>query len=200
MKGKEKYLKLVSIVLVTILFLTTFLSFKKIVQLEKEITSLQKEKQEITKQYQNCNKRFNEFINECSQKFQQTVEKYRKNLTPREVVEKFLQADASGARMGGKIAKEAPSLKSYLGSGFFSAGEDFVMVIKKYEILEDYPSKDNEYHFVKVRYYCEEGVGSGSMGIPTEKEIPEGGFYIVPCSDFFKWLCPNCFKKSSLRV
>ncbi|MDI6591459.1 MAG: hypothetical protein QME61_00750 [Patescibacteria group bacterium] len=58
-------------------------------------------------------------ITELKEKYE-TETKSEEYLTPREVVERFLEADIAGARLGGKIAKEAPEIEKYytLSSGF----------------------------------------------------------------------------------
>jgi len=131
----------------------------------------------------------------------------RKSLSPREVVERFIEADMAGARLGGEIGKEAPSIEDYLGPNFYSL-YDTAMVITKYEILEAYPFEDGKHHFflyppddekyrvVKVRYYCARGIGFGSMGI--NEEIKKGNFYVAPCDAYFKFSCPFCFVEWSL--
>ena len=120
-----------------------------------------------------------EMIN--SFKFETAEEKPQPVLEePIEVVEKFIEADMAGARLGGEIAKEAPDIKKYytFSSGFptgFAYEGDLAMVIKKYEIIDEYPSENESSYFVKVKYFCEQGIASGftegAKNIETGEEI-----------------------------
>jgi len=123
-----------------------------------------------------------------------SLESSEENFTPRQVVQKFIEADMAGARLGGEVAKEAPNIEKYIGGEFFDPGYDFAMVIKGYKILDEYPSENENSYFVKVKYFCKEGAASGSMGIPNE--VKKGPFVIVPCDSFFKEICPFCFLES----
>jgi hypothetical protein len=167
------------VVIVVFAFLAGGINFYNFYQFEKELSYL------YSSFFWNQNK---------NKKKPQLSTEFTKSLSPKEVVERFIEADMAGARLGGKIGKGAPSIEDYLGPNFYSL-YDTAMVIKGYEILEDYPSEDGKYYFVKVKYYCAKGTGSGSMGINEETEL--GGFYIVPCSLYFKFICPLCFKNSS---
>ncbi|MDI6591460.1 MAG: hypothetical protein QME61_00755 [Patescibacteria group bacterium] len=69
------------------------------------------------------------------------------------------------------------------------------MVVKKYEILDDYPSEKNENsYFVKVRYFRKEGIASGHTGFKNEKVIQkvptatpgvEGVIVSFDCDNFY---------------
>lgn len=113
-------------------------------------------------------------------------------LSPREVVEKFIEADMAGARIGGDIAKQAPEIEQYFT---FSSIDDLVMVINKYEIVDEYPSKYPNKYFVKVKYFCAEGIAPGFTGIEGEKVIQEvpgenapGVIVSVPCESFLEYM------------
>lgn len=121
-------------------------------------------------------------------------------LGPREVVQKFIEADMAGARLGGEIAKEAPEIGRYFR--FPSTGWDIAMVIDKYEIIDEYPSENSDSYFVKVNYSCKIGTASGFTDIENEKVIKriageegEGVITSIPCGSFFQYICPRCFEE-----
>lgn len=202
---KEKYLKLGFVLILVFLLLTVGFCVKEISKFKKEITAFQKEREELVRDYWKSNGLINEYekeIRELKEKAETKIEP-EENLTPREVVERFIKADMAGARLRGWITENALEIEKYLSRDaitfwFF----DEMMVVIKYEILEDYSSKDENSYYVKVKYFCKEGVGFGSMGIP--EEVEKNGIFIAPCESFFKYDCPFCFKKSteisSIRV
>ncbi len=125
------------------------------------------------------------------------------NLTPRQVVERFLEADTLGARLGGEIDRQVPDIKNYRSSNFLDPGWDTLMVIKKYEIINNYPSEEDSY-FVDVKYFCEKGIASGFTGAKDEEvimivpsDVPGGEGMIVSfgCDNFFSPLAdPSIIK------
>jgi hypothetical protein len=135
-----------------------------------------------------------------SQSEQDSLTTEDKELTPRQALTNFLEADLAGARLGGEIAARAPEAKRYytLSSGLptnFVFEGDFLMVVNGYEILEELPSEDENSYSIKIKYYCEEGIASASLGVAGE--VQNGRFVVVPCVDFFEKTCPLCFQESA---
>lgn len=204
---KKKYLKLILTISIICLVLTTSWCFIEISDLKKEkediskqLTILQEEKKELIRDYWKLanlsDQRTLEYEKEIIEfkkkhETETKIESYTENLTPAEIVKKFLEADINGSRSDKEIKKYYT-----LSSGFptdFAYEGDFAMVIKKYEILDEYPSENDNSYFVKVKYFCKNGTASGSMGIPNE--IKKMNFVIVPCNAFFKEICPRCFEE-----
>ncbi|XOB41177.1 MAG: hypothetical protein ACKKMW_00290 [Candidatus Nealsonbacteria bacterium] len=133
-----------------------------------------------------------------------TTTEPKEDLTPRQVVERFIEADTLGTRLGGEIAKEAPNIENYRSSKFMDPGWDIIMVIKNYEIVDEYLSKEGNSYFVKVKYFCKEGIASGFSGAKDEKvimttpsDVPGGEGIIVSfnCDSFFSPLAdPSIIK------
>ena len=186
---EKNCLKLILVFFVICLVLTIIWCFKEISDLKqekkdisKELTVLQKKKKELIRDYWKLADLFNQKtleyereITEFKKKYETEteIENYTEDLTPREVVERFLEADMKGARSDQEI-KKYYILSSGFPTGFAYEG-DFVMVIEKYEIIDEYPSENESSYFIKVRYFCKEGIASGftegARNIETGEEI-----------------------------
>ncbi|MCK4453873.1 hypothetical protein KAU51_00805 [Candidatus Parcubacteria bacterium] len=168
---KEKYLKLIFIFVIVFLALTVGLCYREISNIKKEkeditkkLTSLQSERKELIRDYWRLADLFNQAtiesehkqeIAELKEKYEAEMEYYAEDLNPREVVERFLKADIAGKRFDEETTIEKYSTENFI------LETDLQMVIKKYEIIDEYPSMIKEQYFVKVRYFCKEGISSG---------------------------------------
>lgn len=105
---------------------------------------------------------------------------------PKEILQKFIEADMAGARLGGKFGEKAPDIKKYVIEPFVVG--DFIMIIKKYEITDEVIN-DNSYR-AKVKFFCEKAVSSGDPGFPVEEVFGgiDEGFMLstFSCSSLFQ--------------
>ena len=111
-------------------------------------------------------------------------------LLPVEVVKKFIEAEMAGVWLGGEIRKEMPDIFSYLYEPYEPG--DRIMIISDYEIINEY--ENNNSYFVRVKFFCEKIIASGSTGFPEEKVIDGGALFSFTCSTLFSSLEKNSFK------
>jgi len=75
-------------------------------------------------------------------------------LSPVEVVQRFIEADMAGARIGGETAKQAPEIEQYV-LWEFGPGWDTAMTINQFQIADS--NESNGIALVRVIYFCENG-------------------------------------------
>ncbi len=176
---KEKYLKLGFVLILAFLLLTAGFYVKELRQKEK-----------LVKDYQKLSDLYNQKVFEYEKEIKELKEKGEliikpeENLTPREVVEGFIKADMAGARLGGEIAKEAPGIEEYSTLSALGPGSDTLMIIKKYEIIEEYPSIDGSSYYARVKFFCKEGAEPSAL-YNEKGEVIGGTLKTIPCSSFF---------------
>lgn len=122
-----------------------------------------------------------------------------KILSPREVVQKYIDGDMAGAELWGwKVKDSAPDIRQYITysdgrpTEFILLDVNYLVVVKKYEIISESKEKNENFYYVKVNFGCDKVISFESIGLENEKVIKRDGegnpaLVEAPCHDFFKY-------------
>ena len=124
-------------------------------------------------------------------------------LSPRDVVEKYIEGELLGAYLDGPIGKNAPDIKQYytyadghFSENFIRLDTHYLEIIKNYQIISERQLKNDSYH-IGVNFSCDRIV-SLEYEFPEikSKKIRGGTSTKAPlvemnCSDFFKYYYDN---------